>query len=283
MQEETQAPAVNDQVVADTTATDSAPVENTSSEVAEDEYDGLGDVSLSNPTEPQAKAEPVTKAEPDTEEADQPAQAEAEAQPQGKAEDRKQQLNNEIRDLVSQRNAIRADVEKLNAEAYQPATDEELLGQINPETGEYFNPLEAKVAAMQQRQEIERYNNEVSESRLTLSSEAQRALTDFPMFDESSKDYSKEDAAAADGILGANLIYDEKTNQIIGSRMSPYLIYKTIHDANQRAATKGQASAQKATEKMLANADRSSDVPTKGSADPMDDLFNRIKDVKFSG
>lgn len=275
-------PAVNQEVVADTTATDSAPVEN-KSEVAADEYDGLGDVSLSNPTEPQAKVEAETKAEPDTEDADGTVQADAEAQPQGKAEERKLQLNTEIRDLLSQRNTIRAEVEKLNAEAYQPATDEELLGQINPETGQYYNPLEAKVAAMEQKQQMDSYNNQVTEARLTLGSETRRAVTDFPMFDETSKDYSKEDTAAAEKFLEANLVFDENTKQIIGSRISPYLILQTIAGASQRAAAKGQVSAQKATEKMLANADHSSDAPTKGSADPMDDLFDRVKDFKFTG
>jgi hypothetical protein len=275
-------PAVNESVVADTTSTESAPVETTSSEVAEDEFDGLGDIDLSNPSESEAKEDPAPKAEPDTEDAEEPVESEVDEQPQGKAEERKQQLNNEIRDLVSQRNAIRAEVEKINAEAYQPATDEELLGQINPETGEYYNTLEAKIARMEQTQEIARYNNEVAEAQLTLSSEASRALNDFPMFDSESKEYNPEIAAQADALLGQNLVFDPNTRQIIGSHTKPYQLYKTIADAYKIAATKGQASAQKATERMLANADRSSDVPTRGSADPMADLEARIANVRFS-
>lgn len=281
-----EANVVNEPVVADTTPTDSTPVETTSSEVV-DEYDGLGDVSLSTPETPvkeetDSKAEDEAKPEKevDSKEADTD-ETEPETQPQGKAEERKQQLNNEIRDLVSQRNTIREEVEKLNSEVYQPATDEELLGQINPETGQYYNPLEAKVAALQQAQEFDKYNTQVAEAQLTLSSEANRALNDFPMFDENSKDYNKEIAAQADEILGANLIKDPNTGQIIGSHISPFKIYQTIASATQIAGAKAQDKAQKATETMLANADTSSNSPEKSSGDPMKDLLDKIGDFKF--
>lgn len=275
--------AVNEEVVADTTATESAPVETTSSEVA-DEFDGLGDISLTNPDEPEAKEETESKEEAKSanEAEELTEETKTEAQPQGKAEDRKQQLNNEIRDLVSQRNAIRAEVEKRNAEAYQPATDEELLGQINPETGEYYNSLEAKFAAMEQRQEIDRYNNQVAEAQLTLSSEANRALTEFPMFDENSKEYNPSIAAEVDAMLGNALVKDQNTGQIIGSNIPVYQLYKTIATSIRAESTKAQANAQKATAKMQANVDVSGGTPQKSSGDPMDDVFDRVKDFRFS-
>ena len=289
-----EAPVVNEPVVADTTPTDSTPVETASSEVV-DEFDGLGDVSLIDPQPVKevtdSKAEVETKESKDEEsketeeskeaDTDEATETDTDPQPQGKAEERKQQLNNEIRDLVSQRNAIRAEVEKANAEVYQPATDEELLGQVNPETGEYYNSLEAKVAAMQQQQEYDKYNSQVAEAQLTLGSEAQRSLRDFSMFDENSKDYNKELAAQADEILGANLIKDPNTGQIVGSHTSPYTIYKTIASAYSIAGAKAQGKAQKATETMLANADTSSNSPNTGSGDSMEDLLQRIGDYKF--
>lgn len=276
-----EAPVVNEQVVADTTPTESTPVETKSSEVV-DEFDGLGDVSLTNPQAPVKEETESTTQDKPTEESDVVAdETEPETQPQGKAEERKQQLNNEIRDLVSQRNAIRAEVEKANADVYQPATDEDLLGQINPETGQYYNTLEAKVAAMQQQQEYDKYNSQVAEAQLTLGSEANRALRDFSMFDENSKDYNKELATQADEILGANLIKDPNTGQIIGSHTSPYTIYKTISSAYSLAGAKAQDKAQKATETMLANADTSSNSPNTSSGDSMEDLLNRIGDYKF--
>lgn len=274
--------AVKDTVVADTTPTESAPAETTSSEVAEDEFNGLGDVDLTNPSVAKQETDSQSKEKSTDDSKEATDETEAKAQPQGKAEERKQQLNEEIRDLVAQRNAIRAEVERSSAEVYQPATDEELLGQINPETGEYYNRLEAKLASMEQHQEIERYNNQVAEARLTLNSEATRALNDFPMFDENSKEYNPEITAQVDKILGANLIFDPNTNQIIGSNVSPYQLYQTVASTYQAAASKGQADAQKATEKMMANADVPGGAAQKSSGDPLDDVFDRIKDIRFA-
>ena len=274
--------AVNEPVVADTTPTESAPVKTTSSEVAEDEFDGLGDVDLTNPTdvkeETESKDTEASTKEPDVK----PTEESTEAQPLSKAEDRKQQLNQEIRDLVSKRNTIREEVERQNAEVYQPATDEELLGQINPETGEYYNRLEAKLAAMEQRQEIATYNNQVAEAQLTLSSEASRALQDFPMFDEQSPEYDAESAKEADDLLGASLIFDPNTGRPIGSNLSPYKLYQSIANSSQRSRVRAQSAAQKATEKMMANADSAPGVASVSTGNAMDDLFNKVKDVKFS-
>lgn len=275
--------AVNAPVVADTTPTESAPVENQSSEVA-DEFDGLGDIDLTNPVEADKETDSKDQAteDKDPQEEVEAEETDTESQPQGKAEERKQQLNTEIRDLVSQRNAIRAEVERANAAAYQPATGDELLEQINPETGEYYNSLEAKLASMEQRQEIDRYNTQVAEAQLTLSSEASRALNDFPMFDSESKEYNPEVAAQVDQLLGQNLVFDPNTNQVIGSRVSPYQLYKTVSDASRAAAVSGQMNAQKATEKMLANVDVPGGVPQKSSGDPLEDMFDRVKDFRFS-
>ena len=274
--------AVNEPVVADTTPTESAPVQSESSEVTVDEFDGLGDVSLSEPTKPESTEKEAPEAEEDIAEVKETTESETETQPRGKAEERKQQLNNEIRDLVSTRNALKAQVEQANAEVYQPATDTELLGQINPETGEYYNPLEAKFENFKQVQELEKYNSQVAESQLTISHEAQRAVTDFPMFDANSDKYNPEIASKVDDILRANLIIDDNTQQITGSRVSPYQLYKSFDDVFKAASSKGQANAQRATAKMLANVDTTSNAPSRGSSDPLDALFDRVKDAKFA-
>lgn len=191
-----------------------------------------------------------------------------EEEPQGKAEDRKQQLNAEIRDLVSQRNTLKAQVEQANAAVYQPATEQELLEQTNPETGENYNRLEAKLAAMEQAQEVERYNNQVAEAQLTLSTEAQAALKDFPMFDSESPEYNKEIAAQVDQLLGQNLVFDPNTNQIIGSNVSPYQLYKTIADASRASEVNGQVKGQQASNKMQSRVDSTSGAaPAKDTSD----------------
>lgn len=199
-----------------------------------------------------------------------------EEKPKGKAEERKEQLkseieeleskvegesqdprNMEIRELVARRNELKQRVEKTNAEAYRVATEDELLDQINPETGEYFNRLEAKLAVMEQKEQIRDYTNQVAETQLTLSTEAQKALQEFPMFDSHSPEYNEGVAKQVDAILGQSLVFDQKTGAVIGSHVSPYELYKAVSQSAQAGTVAGQVKAQKATERMLATADSS--------------------------
>lgn len=294
MQEETQAPAVNDQVVADATATDSATVENQSTDVVDEQ--AIADKAV---TDSLAQEETDGDSEESTEE------TKTDEQPKGKAEERIEQLtgeieagkeklgidpNTQIRDLVSARNAIRSAVEQTTSQAYQPATESDLLETVNPDTGEYFNPLEAKVAAMEQKAEMERYNTQVAEAQLSLRSDATSIVRDFPMFREENPDgsknpdYNEKLTAMVDKVAQANLIrdpnvpeIDPRTGQptgqglIVGSRVSPYELYKSFADAAQMGRVDGQVQQQKATEKMLAETDTTSDAApvSKGP----DDLF----------
>lgn len=258
--------AVNVPVVADTTTTDSAPVETNAAEAEERLFlKGFG----AQVDEPEvAKTETDDKVvEPEVVTPD-PVE-ETEDKPVGKAEERKQQLNVEIRELVAKRNELKAQVENANAQVYQPATDQELLGQINPETGEYYNSLEAKVAALEQRSEVERYNSQVADAQLTLQSEASKALADFPMFDSESKQYNPEMTKLVDELLGANLVLDPNTGQIIGSHVSPYKLYQSHALAAQASEASGKIKGQQAVEKMLANTDTpAGDAPKTEKVDP---------------
>lgn len=180
-----------------------------------------------------------------------------------KGEVRKDSLNTEIRDLVAERNKIRNEVEQLNTQFYKPASTEELTEQVNPETGEYYNRLEAQVEAMRQEREVEKYNNQIAEARLTLSSEATRAVQDFPIFDAKSPDYNPQLAAQVDQLLEQSLIFDEKSNQVVGSKISPYQLIKTVADAHKLSATQAAAQGQRAVEKMQSQADIPSSAPVK--------------------
>lgn len=192
-----------------------------------------------------------------------------------KADERKQQLNTEIRDLVSTRNALKTEVEKINSETYGVATEDELSDQVNPETGENFTKLEAKLESMRQTQEMDKYNSQVADARLTLSSESERVLQDFPIFNAESDSYDKELAEEAAGLLQANLIIDPNTEQVIGSNVSPYQLYKTLAKASGISAVKGQLKGQQATEKQLANADTaSSAAPPQKLKDPLTELWS---------
>lgn len=229
------------------------------------------------PTEPASEEtkEPVVEEAPKedaTEETDNPetedkskdepeAPAEETDKPRGGAEDRKQQLNSEIRELVAQRNTLKKEIEQKNSEAYRVATEDELLDQVNPETGQYFNRIEAKLAVMEQNDQLRRYNEEVAEAQLTLSAEAQRALQDFPMFDETSSEYDAEIAKEVDQLLGANLVFDQNTRQVIGSHVSPYKLYKAVARSAKQSALNGQIKGQKATEQMLSSADNTGSAP----------------------
>lgn len=227
----------------ETTAEESSPEETKAPEVADQPQETEGQDS----DDSQGTESPEDTAKDD--------------QPQSKAEERKQQLNTEIRDLVSQRNAIKQEVEKLNSQVYQPESVEDLVEQGMSEQ-------DARIAAMERKQEIADYNNKVVEAQLTLSSESQRVLQDFPLFDPESSDFKPQIAEQAASLLEANLVKDPNTGQVIGSNVSPYQLYKTIADAYQVSQQEGQIKGQKATEQMLASVDApSSAAPAKKEED----------------
>lgn len=230
-------------------------------EVAEDtKEEAKGDDTPATPDVPTKgeEGEPPKADDAKDDEAETP-----EDKPQGKAEERKAQLNTEIRDLVSQRNALREEVTKANAEVYQPATEDELQA-------EGLSATDAKVEALRQSIEMRDYNEKVADAQLTLSSESNRVLTDFPIFNPDSESYDKELAEEAAGLLSSNLILDPNTQQIIGSNVSPYKLYQTLAKAAGISTVKGQLKGQQATEQMLANADaNSSAAPPKEKVDPL--------------
>lgn len=188
-------------------------------------------------------------------------QLQEEIQQYQQGQDQGAEKNNEIRELVNERNRLKQNAEQANSSVYQAPDPNQLVGQINPETGTYFNPVEARVAAMEQQQAIERYNNEVAENQLTLQSEAEQVMDDFPMFDSTSEEYNPEAAQQLDQILQQNLVFDQNTGQVVGSRVSPYQLYKAVHDSAQASANAAQVKGQRDTEQMLSNADSTGGAP----------------------
>lgn len=177
----------------------------------------------------------------------------------GKSQDRFRQMANENRELKRQ-------YEELQARQAQFATEQQLLDQINPETGEYYTTDEvARIAhfqrlqQQQERTQQEAYQMQVRMSQNQLLEDGEKALRDFPMFDASSDKFDPELSALVDPILQANAITDPNTGEVLGMRVSPYTLLKTYHDALSRNSHKeqtiGRAEAQRATEKMLANVD----------------------------
>lgn len=256
-------PAVKEEAVQDTAVQDSAPVEQQEPNVA-DSFDDVWDVEKPAENEPETESQESEE----TAQADEPAPAEETEQPATKADERKQQLNTEIRDLVAQRNSLKTEVEKLNAETYQAPTVEDLVAEGMDET-------RAMVEAMRQQQEIDKYNSQVVDAQMTLESESSRVLRDFPMFDPQNESYQESVAQKASELLQQNLVRDPNTGQVIGSHISPYKLYETIAAAHQVSAVENQLKGQQAAEKMLANADIPSNAaPPKAKADPILEIWN---------
>jgi hypothetical protein len=196
-----------------------------------------------------------------------------EDKPKG-ADARKEQLNSEIRDLVTKRNELKKQVEEANAKVYQPQTEEALK-----EGG--MSELEAKVEAMRQQQEIDKYNSTVAEAQLVIESESERVIRDFPVFNPEmdGKGYNKQLHEAASELFNANLIKDENTGQTVGTHMPIYKLYKLINDAVQIGTASGEAKGAKAVKKAIASADVVASSGPKGSKTK--DKFESAFDKEF--
>lgn len=196
------------------------------------------------------------------------------------AEERKQKLSDDIRKLVATRNELKKSVAAETERVYTVRSPEDLMQEVNPLTGENFTATEAEIQSMKDANELRDYNDQVAEAQLTVSTESDRVLQDFPIFDEKSPTFNKEIAEQADVLFGEILIRDTNTEQvddkgqkipgtgqIIGTHLSPYKLYKLIADAANVGTTKGEIKGAKNVKKMLANADT---VPGNGPKTPTD-------------
>lgn len=235
------------------------------------------------------KSEPEPKEVEKPEESEQPEAEETTPQKADKplapkSENRFQTLANENREL-------RRKNEQLIAQTYQPATEEELTDEVNPETGENYNRLEAKFEAYRQQQELEKYNSQVSGAQAEIGNEAYSVMNDFPTFNPDSEQFDEDLATEAAQLLEANLIRDPNVPEldesgqqtgkgiVIGSNVSPYQLYKTLARAQGISTAKGQMKGQRATQQMLANADSAgSAAPPKKPKDPVLDILSSDED-----
>lgn len=201
--------------------------------------------------------------------------------------DKSKGAQNRIRDLVSQRNEARAEIARLTGEAYDVKTASDLADEINPETGENYTSVEAKVEAMQQANAIAQYNADVADKQFVLGQESLQVMQDFPIFNPDSDSFDEELAVDAARLLEANLIRDNNVPEIgpdgkpsgkgliIGSNVSPYTLYKTLARASGTSAVKGQIKGQSAAEKQLANVDApTSAAPPQKDKDPLEVLWS---------
>lgn len=226
---------------------------------------------------PEEKKDHEEAKEEPSEESAEESEAESEEEPEKPKKDanyRKDELNTEIRDLVSTRNNLKQEVEQLTAGVYKTQTADEIMA----ETGE--SASDARLTAMEQRQELRDYNDKIIESQLIVSTESERIIRDFPMFDPQSEQYQPGIAAQAAQVLEKNLIRDPNVPEmfngqptgrgiVIGAHARPYELYKPIADAYNASANDNRAAGQRAAEKMLASADpQSSAAPKLAKEDP---------------
>lgn len=249
--------------------TETTTTESSTEVINDDGVISIGDKNFSEEKPEDENEEGTTEGDDANEETDSTHQeAKTEGSSPKNAERRKQQLNNEIRDKVAERNALRQEIAELNRQKYQLKNSsdlpsvEDLMSQINPDTGDYYTRTEAKLAHIEAEREIEHvqrqmdeYTDNIVENRLRLKDEADRALKDFPMFDVDSPDYNEELAAQADQIARNLIIQDTNTGEIIGSRGSVYDVYATIARAAKSAETNGKIAGRQATMDMMNSAD----------------------------
>lgn len=274
--------AVNTEVVTqDSTVAAPAAPEPKETEVAEDNVleqsleELSGDESVDEAETEEVSSEVTPEEKSDETKTDEQPQGEKPLAP--KSENRFQKLANENRELKEQ-------MARLTSQETQVAAEQELLGQVNPETGEYFTPQEAERIArahsldtQQQALSQDRYELEVKQNQITLADEANQALREYPIFDPHSDQYNAALAERVDQLLGQNLIFEEGTNRVIGSHTSPLNLYKTIFEATQMSMAEGQIKGQKATQKMLASVDTTGNASqaTKTKDDPMLEAFRQ--------
>lgn len=263
MPEDNEAPVVNEAAVEET-ATPESTTEETNSPTTE-----AVDSEESQSTETEGNEE-QSETTDETDEDD---------QPKSRADQRKEQLDSEIEDLerkltpqeeirqkVARRNELRQQIEARNAQLYKAQelpTIEQLLEEVNPESGDYYTRMEAKIAVMEAERQAEKqesqfrqYNDQVAESLYTLESETTQALKDFPMFDESHPDYSSVKGLAEEAaVVMSSALQKDAAGNLVGSAVSPYQLYNLVDKAMKLGAQKAQTKGQKSVEKMLSNAD----------------------------
>lgn len=281
------ATGVKEPVEVETTTAEAPTVENNiDTDNSNDDEFVLGFTGEAGTLEEEdSSEEEIQPEEAEAPEVEEPESTESEEK-SNRAEERKQQLNSEIRDKVAERNALRDEIaalsrKKFDLEKEQPLPEvESLVGQINPNTGDYYTRAEAenlrlnqRIDALERQRAFDNYVERVADSRIQLSNEANQVVKDFPIFDPESDQYNAELTAMADEIMQGSLIVDENTGQVIGSRVSPYRVYSAIAKAKASGDAAGKTSGRKAALDMMNNADVSTSTKAPSSEDENDEFL----------
>lgn len=207
--------------------------------------------------------------EAEEESAEETAEADGDKPAPKSAEARKEQLNGEIRTLVAQKNKLRSEVAAKNGEAYTAKTAEELIS-------DGLDPAEARVQALEERQELNEFNTRVADLNSNLDIESLQVMADFPMFNPGTEadpnpeyDEGLSELARATFKEVANVQVDKNTGLIISAQAMPYNIYKSFAEAYSLGTQKGTVKGQAAADKNEAAADTTtSAAPKPAKVDP---------------
>lgn len=189
-------------------------------------------------------------------------------------EDKPKAKNNaqdRIRGLVSEKRALQKEVERLTAMAYQPKTAQQLQEEGMDENA-------AQIEALRQENAVKDYTQHVVELTNDLNMESLQVMQDFPVFNPNSPQYDKEfaDEVGQKYLRMAGIETDPRTGSIVKANVLPYEYYETMANVHSRGLTKGQISGKKAAEKQLASTETIGNQTTKKeSTDPVLDILLR--------
>lgn len=193
----------------------------------------------------------------------------------------KNSAENRIRDLTHQLNNSNEEIRKLrtevvtkNAQHYHAATEQELVD-------EGYEPADAKIEAMRQEMEIDKYNSRVQQINSDIHVDSLRLLHDFPVFDPRSDSYDETFAKQVAGMYDkvSNMKTDDNTGYVTKVDVYPYDFYKSYNDTYQAGISKGAVKKQKAVERNEAAVETPSSVPPKK---PSKDAFEQGLDAVWS-
>ena len=229
------------------------------------------------PTPETDEGKPATEATETEKPSDDTTSEEPEADVNARAEKRKEQLNQEIRELVATRNQKREEIARLNEAKYRTQTVEELVD-------EGMSAEEARIEQQRQELQLSQQNLRVADLNTNLDIESAQVMSDFPIFDPGTPEnpnplYNAEVASRANALYqqAAGLRTDPETGLIIQANITPYEFYKNFNDVYTQGRTEGEnagkVTGQRAAEKMLAAVEPSSSAPAAQEEDTEDDLF----------
>lgn len=302
--------AVNDEVE-QTTATESAPEEKQTvgADDLDNQLDKLADeIEAETPKATDSEDDATNVEEPAEETKQDTAPKEEKPSPEDEWNNLKGSSQDKFKQVTRERREALERIAELEARQAQFATEQDLLNEINPDTGDYYTPQEIeRISWLKQREALnertsqELVNLQIQQNQQLIGDEAQRVVKEIPLLNPESKDFVPEVGQQYADQLNDNLIYQTQDGQqvnrstllangidpdtqatLVGYLNSPYKIARTLsatyEAAQKRGETLGQAKAQKAAARMEANADAPASAAPVADAkekDPILEGFNQ--------